>query len=85
MDDIYDKMIDQIEEEHKKRKLAEKALKECVEICESYFKHGYTSDPNNTRYRSIITIVDKYFEANDISNKNKEDNDEDRGIQSEHC
>ena len=85
MDNTEEQLIFELEKEYEKRISAEKALRECVEICDSYFKYGYTSETNSTRFGSIIMIVDKYFENNDISNTEKEEDNEDRRVQSKRC
>ena len=81
--DIYDKMIEQIEEEHKKRMLAEKALRWCSELCDSHFEHSRSrNNDTDSRFTAIRKVVTEYF--NKTINI-KENNDENRGIQSEHC
>jgi tRNA-dihydrouridine synthase len=80
MDNTQEQLIFELESEYEKRKLAEESLKKCEEICKSYFTYGLKSESNNTRYGAIVKIVSEYFEQ-----IKKEDNNEDRGIQSEHC
>jgi|6_EtaG_2_1085325.scaffolds.fasta_scaffold31591_2 hypothetical protein len=72
-------LIAQVQKEYDRRENAEEALTQCMEICESYFKYGYTNEPNNARYGAIIKIVQKYFDKI----KKEEDNEIGR-IQSKH-
>jgi len=83
MDNIYDKMIEQIEEEHHKRMLAEKALRWCSELCDSHFEHSKSrNNDTDSRFTAIRKVIAEYFNVN---NNRKEQDNENRGIQSEHC
>jgi len=76
-------LIAQLEKEYDKRQLAEKALKWCSELCDSHFNHSHTkNDDANSRFMAIKKIATDYFNKN---KERKEQNNEDRGIQSEHC
>ena len=55
-------LIAQLEKEYDKRENAELALKQIVEMCESYFKYGSRTEANSTRYGTIIKIAQEYFD-----------------------
>ena len=74
-------LIAQLEREYDKRKLAEKALKWCSELCDSHFEHSQNrNDDTNSRFTAIRKIVTEYFNE---KAKGKEQEDENRRIQSE--
>ena len=73
-------LIAQLEREYDRRQIAEKALQECVGICESYFKYGSRTEINNNRYGSIIEIVKEYFDKL----KKEDDQDDDTKLQPKH-
>ena len=76
-------LIAQLEREYDKRKLAEKALKWCSELCDSHFEHSHTrNDDANARFTAIKKITFEYFNK---KVKEKENNNENRRIQSEDC
>ena len=76
-------LIAQLEKEYDKRQLAEKALKWCSELCDSHFAHSQArNDDTNSRFIAIKKVVAAYFNE---KAKEKEQNNENRGIQSEHC
>jgi hypothetical protein len=76
-------LIAQLEREYDKRQLAEKALKWCGELCDSHFEHSHNrTDDTNSRFIAIKKIVTEYFNE---KAKGKEQDNENRGIQSEHC
>jgi hypothetical protein len=73
-------LIAQIEQKYDELENAEKALKWCSEIVDSYFKlSGSRTDEHNSRYMTIQKIVSGYF-----ANKKEGESNENRRVQSKH-
>ena len=77
-----DKVINKYDKLYIKNKEAERTLKWCAEICDSYFQIGRSkNDEHNARYQTILTIIDTYYK---MFKEEEGESDENRGVQSKY-